>query len=73
MRDIDGGLWSSGLQIARILEHESLCAAHLHNAQPVFRANFMLHTVEVIFYGLLGKAKVIRDFFIRQSLRDQRN
>ncbi len=56
-----------------LLDQKPLRAVHLYNIQAVFRADFVLHAVQVVLYGLLGKGEMIGDFFVRQALRNQRN
>lgn len=55
---------------ARSLKQKSLCPAGLYDAQAVSRANFVLHSVEVILDGLFGKAEVVGDFLVCQPFGD---
>src|SRR5271169_1254994 len=40
------------------LDHKTLHTAEMHDAEAVFRPDFVLHAIEVIFYGLFGERKV---------------
>jgi hypothetical protein len=62
-----------GAQACRPLNHESLQPAQMHDAQPVLRANFMLHPIEMILHRLFGERKVIGDLLVGHAARHQRN
>src|SRR6266702_859941 len=53
------------------LNHESLRPAYLHDAQAVPRADFMLHSIEVILHRLFGQAKTIGNFLVRHPFGNQ--
>ena len=55
------------------LQQKPLRPKALHDVQPVFRTDFVLHAVQVILYRLLGEAEVICDFFVREAFGDQRD
>src|SRR5271163_395229 len=55
------------------LNQKPLCPAKMHNSKSISCTNFMLHPVKMIFHRLLRQAELVRNFFVRQSLRDQRN
>src|SRR4029077_930675 len=43
-------------------DSETLHAIQLHDVQPVFCADFMLHAIQVVLDGLLGKRKMVGNF-----------
>ena len=45
----------------------------LHDTQSIFRPDFMLHPIQMILHRLFRQAKMIRNLFIREPLRDQRH
>ncbi len=55
------------------LQQKPLVPKLLHDAEPVFGPDFVLHAIKMIFDRLFRQAKMIRNLFIRESLRDQRN
>lgn len=55
------------------LHQEALRAIKLHDFKTIFSADFVLHAIQVVFDGLLGKREMIGDFFVGQPLGDQRN
>jgi hypothetical protein len=61
------------LLTAHSLHEEALGAAEVHDAEAVAGSDFVLHAVEVVLDGLLGKAKLVGDFFVGQTLSDERN
>src|SRR6267142_4291862 len=60
-------------RLQHLSHHKSLRPAYLHDAQTIFSPNFMLHSVEMVFYRLLRKAKAIRDFLVGEPFGDQRD
>lgn len=46
-------------------------AAHVHYREPMGRAQFLEHAVDVIPDGLFGNAELKRDLLVRQSARNQ--
>src|SRR5579885_144886 len=58
---------------ATLLHQKSLLLAHLHDFQPVACADLLSYAVEMIFHRLFRKAEMVRNLFVRQSLRNQRN
>jgi hypothetical protein len=54
------------------LDHEALGAADLDDAEAVTGADFLLHAVEMIFHGLLGKAEAVRDFLVGEPFGNKR-
>ena len=64
------------LQVAQVPDtgsnEEALRAIELHHLQAVFGADFVLHAIEVILDGLLGERKMIGDFLVGETLRNQR-
>ena len=43
------------------------------DAEAVVHADLLLHAVEVILHGLLGRAEAVGDFFVGEPFGDQRN
>jgi hypothetical protein len=60
-------------RLAALLNQKTLRSVELHDIQPVFGPDFVLHAVQMVLYGLLGKREMIGDLFVRQALRNQRN
>jgi hypothetical protein len=58
---------------AETLQKKPLRAVSLPDAQPVFRANLVLHAIEVVLDGSLGKTEVVGNFLVREAFRDRRN
>lgn len=57
----------------RLLNQKTLGSAKLNDSEAVPRADLVLHAVEMILYGLLRKAEVIGNLFVRKPLSDERN
>ncbi len=55
------------------LNQKSLRAAKMHDSKSISCADFMLHSVQMILYRLLRQAELVRNFLVRQPLRDQGN
>jgi hypothetical protein len=45
----------------------------MHNSESVAGSDFVFHSVQMILYRLLGQAELVRNFLVRQALRDKRN
>ena len=50
-----------------------MLSAHIHNLQPAVGPDFSLHPVQMVLHRLLGQRKMIRNLFVRQTARKQRN
>ena len=46
-------------------------AADVDDAEAVVGADFVLHAVEVIFYGLFGEREVVGDFLVGEAAGDE--
>jgi len=47
--------------------------AQVHYPQSVRRPHFLLHSIQVILNGLLGKAELVRDLLVRGPSCQQRH
>src|SRR6266436_2738848 len=45
----------------------------MHNSEPIAGPDFVLHSAQMILYRLFRQAKLVRNFHVRQALRNQRN
>jgi len=55
------------------LNQKSLRAAKMYNPESVAGSDLVLHSVKMVLYRLFRQAELVRDFLVRQSLRNQRN